>query len=92
VVADIVLKRDRGALSGDKLRSAGAARSAAARRLGAWRDHHGHGVRLVQEGCNPYRVVPGSQWSDVDRDAYAMWQRKLGFTGADADGWPGRPS
>ncbi|MER7167981.1 peptidoglycan-binding protein [Micromonospora sp. NPDC000207] len=50
------------------------------------------GVRLVQEGCNPYRVGPGSQWSDVDRDAYAMWQRKLGFTGADADGWPGRTS
>ncbi|RKR87594.1 hypothetical protein BDK92_1883 [Micromonospora pisi] len=48
------------------------------------------GVRLVQEGCNPYRVGPGSQWSDVDRDAYAMWQRKLGFTGADADGWPGQ--
>ncbi|WP_160051009.1 MULTISPECIES: peptidoglycan-binding protein, partial [unclassified Nocardiopsis] len=48
------------------------------------------GVRLVQEGCNPYRVGPGDQWSDVDQDAYAMWQRKLGFTGADADGWPGR--
>lgn len=47
------------------------------------------GVRLVQEGCNPYRFGPGSQWSDVDQDAYAMWQRKLGFTGADADGWPG---
>ncbi|MCY9785634.1 peptidoglycan-binding protein [Nocardiopsis sp. EMB25] len=50
------------------------------------------GVRLVQEGCNPYQVGPGSQWSDVDQDAYAMWQRKLGFTGADADGWPGRTS
>ncbi|MFI9530757.1 peptidoglycan-binding protein [Micromonospora rosaria] len=50
------------------------------------------GVRLVQEGCNPYRIGPGTQWSDVDRDAYAMWQRKLGFTGPDADGWPGRTS
>ncbi|MGN9774853.1 peptidoglycan-binding protein [Micromonospora sp. H33] len=50
------------------------------------------GVRLVQEGCNPYRVGPGFQWSDVDRDAYAMWQRKLGFTGAAADGWPGQTS
>ncbi|WP_169807210.1 peptidoglycan-binding protein, partial [Micromonospora rosaria] len=48
------------------------------------------GRRLVAEGCGGYQFGPGPQWTDVDRQSYAAWQRKLGFTGADADGWPGR--
>ncbi|MFG3495459.1 peptidoglycan-binding protein [Streptomyces sp. NPDC047928] len=50
------------------------------------------GRRLVAEGCSAYRVGPGPRWSEADRRSYAAWQRKLGFTGADADGWPGRTS
>lgn len=50
------------------------------------------GRRLVAEGCSAYKVGPGSQWSDADRQSYAKWQRKLGYSGADADGWPGRAS
>ncbi|MFI5865588.1 peptidoglycan-binding protein [Streptomyces sp. NPDC051546] len=50
------------------------------------------GRRLVAEGCSDYSVGPGPQWSQADRRSYAKWQRKLGFTGADADGWPGRTS
>ncbi|MEE1751745.1 peptidoglycan-binding protein [Streptomyces sp. SP18CS02] len=50
------------------------------------------GRRLVAEGCSAYRVGPGSTWSEADRLSYAKWQRKLGHTGDDADGWPGRAS
>ena len=50
------------------------------------------GHRLVAEGCGEYAVGPGPQWSDVDRQSYASWQRKLGYTGSDADGWPGKSS
>ncbi|MFD7311054.1 peptidoglycan-binding protein [Promicromonospora sp. NPDC059942] len=50
------------------------------------------GNRLVAEGCSVYAVGPGPQWSDVDRQSYALWQRNLGFSGADADGWPGPSS
>jgi hypothetical protein len=50
------------------------------------------GKRLVAEGCSRYRVGPGPQWTDVDRQSYAAWQHKLGFRGADADGWPGKTS
>ncbi|GAB3113100.1 hypothetical protein GCM10027160_16260 [Streptomyces calidiresistens] len=50
------------------------------------------GRRLVEEGCSHYRVGPGPRWSEADRRSYAAWQRKLGFTGADADGIPGRTS
>ncbi|GAA2915956.1 hypothetical protein GCM10020221_09690 [Streptomyces thioluteus] len=28
----------------------------------------------------------------ADRNSYRLWQRKLGFTGSDADGLPGRTS
>ncbi|GGR71305.1 hypothetical protein GCM10010252_07030 [Streptomyces aureoverticillatus] len=48
------------------------------------------GRRLVAEGCGRYAEGPGPQWSDADRRSYAAWQRKRGFSGADADGWPGR--
>ncbi|MFE7413566.1 peptidoglycan-binding protein [Streptomyces laurentii] len=50
------------------------------------------GRRLMAEGCGRYRVGPGPRWTEADRQSYAAWQRKLGFTGSDADGWPGRAS
>ncbi|MET9999820.1 peptidoglycan-binding protein [Streptomyces microflavus] len=50
------------------------------------------GKRLVAEGCGRYTVGPGPKWSTADRNSYAAWQRKLGFTGSDADGIPGKSS
>ncbi|PVE04657.1 peptidoglycan-binding protein [Streptomyces scopuliridis] len=50
------------------------------------------GKRLVAEGCGRYAVGPGPVWSDADRKSYAAWQRKLGYSGSDADGTPGRTS
>jgi hypothetical protein len=50
------------------------------------------GGRLVAEGCSAYAEGPGPQWSEADRASYALWQQKLGYTGADADGWPGATS
>ncbi|MFI9153767.1 peptidoglycan-binding protein [Streptomyces sp. NPDC053367] len=50
------------------------------------------GRRLVAEGCGRYRVGPGSRWSEADRESYAAWQRKLGYRGSAADGWPGPSS
>ncbi|MFD9629800.1 peptidoglycan-binding protein [Streptomyces violascens] len=47
------------------------------------------GRRLVAEGCGRYSDGPGPQWTDSDRQSYAAWQRKQGFGGSDADGWPG---
>ncbi|MFE5813633.1 peptidoglycan-binding protein [Streptomyces sp. NPDC056479] len=50
------------------------------------------GYRLIEEGCSSYPGGPDFQWSDADRASYSKWQRKLGFTGKDADGLPGRKS
>ncbi|WP_432068238.1 peptidoglycan-binding protein [Streptomyces sp. C10-9-1] len=50
------------------------------------------GKRLVAEGCSAYRVGPGPQWSEADRKSYAKWQRKCGYRGTGADGWPGKSS
>ncbi|MCC3776296.1 peptidoglycan-binding protein [Streptomyces sp. UNOB3_S3] len=50
------------------------------------------GRRLVEEGCSAYSQGPGEQWTDADRQSYGAWQRKLGFSGEEADGWPGRVS
>ncbi|MEW1550958.1 peptidoglycan-binding protein [Streptomyces tsukubensis] len=50
------------------------------------------GNRLVAEGCSVYEDGPGPQWTEADRKSYAKWQRKLGFSGTDADGWPGKTS
>jgi hypothetical protein len=50
------------------------------------------GKRLVAEGCGRYEVGPGPKWTEADRKSYAAWQRKLGFSGEDADGIPGRTS
>ncbi|MET8446807.1 peptidoglycan-binding protein [Streptomyces sp. NPDC005209] len=48
------------------------------------------GYRLIDEGCSVYPGDPDAQWSEADRASYAKWQRKLGFSGADADGIPGK--
>ncbi|MFI9613195.1 peptidoglycan-binding protein [Streptomyces sp. NPDC052023] len=50
------------------------------------------GRRLVAVGCSAYTSGPGPQWTEADRRSYAKWQRRLGYTGADADGWPGEKS
>ncbi|MGY3341211.1 hypothetical protein ACVW0K_007404 [Streptomyces filamentosus] len=50
------------------------------------------GRRLVAEGCGRYRSGPGPRWTEADRQSYAAWQKKLGYRGDDADGWPGPSS
>ncbi|NWF26954.1 peptidoglycan-binding protein [Streptomyces sp. PKU-EA00015] len=50
------------------------------------------GERLVAEGCGRYAVGPGPVWGRADVLSYAAWQRRLGYTGAAADGVPGRAS
>lgn len=50
------------------------------------------GKRLVSEGYKGYKVGPGPKWSDADKKAYAWFQRKLGYSGSDADGVPGATS
>jgi len=50
------------------------------------------GRRLVEEGCSQYQVGPGPEWSGADQASYAAWQRRLGFSGSDADGIPGQTS
>lgn len=37
----------------------------------------------------PYQVGPGPVFTEVDRKAVEAFQRKQGWTGADADGYPG---
>ncbi|KUL41228.1 hypothetical protein ADL22_14570 [Streptomyces sp. NRRL F-4489] len=48
--------------------------------------------RLIAEGCAHYRRTggPTPEWNEAHRKSYASWQRKLGFHGKDADGYPGR--
>lgn len=48
------------------------------------------GKRLVAEGCGAYTVGPGPKWTDADKASYAKWQRKCHYSGADADGIPGK--
>ncbi|WP_030383617.1 peptidoglycan-binding protein [Streptomyces sp. NRRL S-241] len=50
------------------------------------------GRRLVAVGCSRYSQGPGPQWTESDRQSYAAWQRSLGYSGTDADGWPGPSS
>ncbi|WP_063735647.1 peptidoglycan-binding protein [Streptomyces sp. RTd22] len=50
------------------------------------------GKRLVAEDCDHYQEGPGPEWTDADQESYAAWQRKLGFSGDDADGIPGEVS
>lgn len=49
--------------------------------------------RLVAVGCNHYQSSTGKNvWGSGDVASYAAWQRKLGYTGADANGIPGPTS
>jgi hypothetical protein len=49
--------------------------------------------RLMAEGCNGYETQTDKDvWGTGDVRSYAMWQHKCGFSGADADGIPGRTS
>ncbi|MFD6889306.1 peptidoglycan-binding protein [Streptomyces sp. NPDC059957] len=50
------------------------------------------GRRLVEVGCSAYASGPGPQWTAADIASYAKWQRRLGYSGRDADGIPGRTS
>ena len=50
------------------------------------------GRRLVAEGCGKYTEGPGPDWTNTDKRSYAAWQRKLGYSGDDADGIPGKTS
>ncbi|MFC8207924.1 peptidoglycan-binding protein [[Kitasatospora] papulosa] len=50
------------------------------------------GRRLVAESCGKYKTGPGPNWTNSDKASYAAWQRKLGYTGAAADGIPGKAS
>jgi hypothetical protein len=50
------------------------------------------GKRLVAMGCGRYNVGPGPRWSEADRRSYQKWQRKCGWLGQAADGWPGKDS
>ncbi|MFE3471204.1 peptidoglycan-binding protein [Streptomyces bacillaris] len=50
------------------------------------------GKRLVAEGCGRYSVGPGPKWSNADKNSYAAWQRKCGYSGVAADGIPGKAS
>lgn len=49
--------------------------------------------RLVAVGCNHYQSSTGkNMWGSGDVASYAAWQRKLGYSGSDADGVPGPTS
>lgn len=50
------------------------------------------GKALVRAGYRGYKVGPGPTFTRSDVKAYAWWQRKLGYTGSDADGYPGKTS
>lgn len=48
------------------------------------------GKRLVAMGCGRYQVGPGPTLGKADVDSYEAWQRKCGYTGADAKWPPGK--
>lgn len=50
------------------------------------------GKALVRAGYRGYKQGPGPEFTRADIKAYAWWQRKLGYTGSDADGYPGKSS
>lgn len=50
------------------------------------------GKALVRAGYKGYKVGPGPEFTRADIKAYAWWQRKLGYAGSDADGYPGAAS
>ncbi|UJQ86860.1 endolysin [Streptomyces phage Treat] len=47
------------------------------------------GKALVKAGYKGYKVGPGQEFTRADIKAVAWFQRKQGWTGADADGYPG---
>ncbi|WP_280677220.1 peptidoglycan-binding protein [Kitasatospora sp. MAA19] len=48
------------------------------------------GKQLVRKGYGSfYRVGPSSRWSEADRRAVAAFQRAQGWSGSNADGYPG---
>ncbi|QKW51679.1 N-acetylmuramoyl-L-alanine amidase [Streptomyces buecherae] len=48
------------------------------------------GRRLVAVGCGRYQVGPGPELGRADIESYEAWQRKCGYSGADAQ-WPPGP-
>lgn len=49
--------------------------------------------RLVAVGCNEYKSNTNTDvWGSGDEASYKAWQKKLGYTGNDADGIPGKTS
>jgi hypothetical protein len=50
------------------------------------------GKALVRAGYKGYSVGPGPEFTRADIKAYAWWQRKLGYSGSSADGYPGKTS
>ncbi|WP_282702401.1 peptidoglycan-binding protein [Streptomyces sp. CC219B] len=48
------------------------------------------GKRLVAVGCGRYTVGPGPTLGPADIESYEAWQRKCGFTGAEAKWPPGK--
>lgn len=47
--------------------------------------------RLKEEGCGTYQPPePDMMWSSADKTSYSKWQKKNGFGGSDADGFPGK--
>jgi len=49
--------------------------------------------RLVAEDCNRYQSgADADVWGSGDVKSFAAWQHKLGFSGGDADGIPGKSS
>lgn len=49
--------------------------------------------RLVAVGCNKYTSTHNIDvWGSGDVASYKAWQKKLGYTGSDADGIPGKTS
>jgi len=50
------------------------------------------GKALVRAGYKGYASGPGPEFTRADIKAYAWWQRKLGYSGSGADGYPGKTS
>jgi len=49
--------------------------------------------RLVAVGCNHYQSNQHTDtWGTGDKASYAAWQHKMGYSGKDADGIPGKSS
>lgn len=50
------------------------------------------GKALVRAGYKGYASGPGPEFTRADIKAVAWYQRKLGYSGSDADGYPGKTS